>query len=362
MAVPVTDEPIPGPDTLTPELVTRCLREAGHAKAEVQGLRGKRIGTGQIGQCIRYELELAGEPGDTPRSLVGKFPSDDPTSRQAGVQLKNYWREVSFYQQLQPRLGIRTPRCYYARIEGEGPEHALLLEDLAPAEQGDQLAGCSPEVARAAVLELVGLHAPTWCDAALRELDWLTAPDDAAVQLGRALYRGQLPAFLARFRERLAADEVAIIEQVAGSTGPPFERLGDVFAALHVDYRLDNLLIDETRSPPTVTAVDWQSLTLGNPLADVAYFLGAGLLPEVRREHERDIVAAYHRALGEAGVEGYPWERCWEDYRRGVFSGFAVTVVAAPLVQQTERGDAMFTAMARRHARHAIDLGSAELL
>lgn len=32
------------------------------------------------------------------------------------------------------------------------------------------------------------------------------------------------------------------------------------------------------------------------------------------------------------------------------------------LVQQTERGDAMFVAMARRHARHALDLGSAEFL
>jgi hypothetical protein len=61
-------------------------------------------------------------------------------------------------------------------------------------------------------------------------------------------------------------------------------------------------------------------------------------------------------------VEGYDAARCWNDYRRGVFSGFAVTVVAAPLVEQTERGDEMFTAMARRHARHALDLGSEEFI
>ncbi|MEN8160530.1 MAG: phosphotransferase [Myxococcota bacterium] len=355
-------EAIPGPDALTPELVTRCLREAGHAKADVRGLQGTRIGTGQIGQCVRYELELAGDPGDTPRTLVGKFPSDDPKSRQTGVQLRNYWKEVSFYQQLQPRLGIRTPRCYYARIEGQGPEHALLLEDLAPAEQGDQLAGCTPAVARAAVLELVGLHAPTWCDDSLRALEWLGTPDANTVVIGRALYQAQLPAFLERFRERLAPDEVGIIERAAGSSGPPFQPLGDVFTAVHVDYRLDNLLIDETKEPPGIAAVDWQSLTLGNPLADVAYFLGAGLLPDDRRAVEREIVDAYHQGLVEAGVEGYDRERCWSDYRRGVFAGFAVTVVAAPLVQQTDRGDEMFTAMARRHARHALDLGSGEFL
>ena len=39
-------------------------------------------------------------------------------------------------------------------IEGEGPEFALLLEDLAPAKQGDQLAGCSAEVAEEAGLTL----------------------------------------------------------------------------------------------------------------------------------------------------------------------------------------------------------------
>jgi hypothetical protein len=37
-------------------------------------------------------------------------------------------------------------------------------------------------------------------------------------------------------------------------------------------------------------------------------------------------------------------------------------VIASMLVQQTERGDDMFTAMARRHARHALDLGAIEFL
>jgi hypothetical protein len=357
-----SDEPIPGPGDVTPELLTRCLRAAGFASADVRALRSKRIGTGQIGQCIRYELELAAGSGDAPRSLVGKFPSDDPRSRQTGVLLGNFWKEVSFYRELQPRLGIRTPRCYYAAIRERGPEHALLLEDLAPAAQGDQLRGCTPEVARAAVLELVGLHAPTWCDASLRNVEWLGAANEMTVQIGRGLYQSQLPAFLARFRDRLAADEVAVIEQVAASTRAPFEPLGDVFAAVHVDYRLDNLLIDAAQAPPSIAVVDWQSVTLGSPLSDVAYFLGAGLLPEVRRAVERDLVDAYHRALVAAGVSGYDRERCWDDYRRGVFAGFAVTVVAAPLVAQTERGDEMFTAMARRHARHALDLGSAEFL
>jgi len=97
-------------------------------------------------------------------------------------------------------------------------------------------------------------------------------------------------------------------------------------------------------------------------LHDVAYFLGAGLTAENRRSSEEGIVRGYCTALNAAGIDDYPWDRCWNDYRRGVFAGFTVTVIASMLVQQTERGDAMFTTMAQRHARHALDLDATEFL
>lgn len=353
---------IPTPDEIDAGWLTARLREAGHERVEVRGFERERIGTGQLGLCIRFRLDLAGDDPGAPRSLVGKFPSDDPTSRQSGVQLRSYLKEVRFYQELEPRLSISTPRCYFAAIEGEGPESLILLEDLAPARQGDQLAGCSPSVARAAVLELVGLHAPTWNDPSLRGIDWLGEPSEPATQLGRALYRAQLPGFLERFGAHLAPDEADLIARVADSKGPPFGQTDGPLALVHVDYRLDNLLIDEASEPPRIAAVDWQSITLGRPLSDVAYFLGAGLQPEDRRPAEEGIVRAYHEALRRAGVDDYPFERCWQDYRWGSFAGFAVTVIASMMVVRTERGDEMFVAMARRHARHALDLGAGELL
>lgn len=353
---------LPNPETIDAAWLTERLREAGHATATVRGFTKKRIGTGQVGMCLRYELDLEGADAATPRSLVGKFASDDPTSRQTGILLKNYIKEVSFYRELVSKLSISTPRCYYADIEGEGPDFVLLLEDMAPAEQGDQLAGCAPDVARAAVQELVGLHAPSWQDESLRGQEWLGEPSDMTVQMGRMLYKTNLPGFLQRYGDRLAPDEAAILEAVGDSKGPPFGLLRDAWSLVHIDYRLDNLLIDTREDPPGISVVDWQSVTIGSPLSDVAYFLGAGLLPEDRRPVEEDIVRDYHAALGRAGVSGYAWEDCWEDYRRGTFAGFAVTVIAALLVQQTERGDEMFVAMASRHARHALDLGAEDLL
>lgn len=353
---------IPGPEDLDAAWFTDRLREAGHGDAEVVGVRSSRIGTGQIGRCFRFDLELAKEAGSCPERLVGKFPSDDPTSRATGVQLRNYYREVNFYREVAGRLTISLPRCYYADIDGEGPEFILLLEDMSPAQAGDQLAGCSPEVARAAVNELVGLQAPSWCDESLTRYDWLAAEPSAAASL-IDLYGQLLPGFLDRYGERLQADERDILARVAEAPGCPlFAPVSGPFCLEHVDYRLDNMLIDARATPPRVTVVDWQSVRVGKPMNDVAYFLGAGLAPEVRREVEAEIVADYHQRLCEAGVTGYHRDQCWEDYRRGTFAGFGVTVIASMIVEQTERGDRMFTAMARSHARHALDHGAEAFL
>lgn len=353
---------IPTPSELDASWFTARLEEAGHKDADVTEVSRRQIGTGQIGTCFRYTLTLERPDPAVPVSFVAKFPSADELSRTTGVQLRNYYREVQFYRLLANDLDISVPRCFYADIDGEGPDFVLLLEDMAPAEQGDQLAGCSPEVARAAVLELVGLQAPSWCRASLKRYDWLHA-EGTPVESMMSLYAQLLGPFMDRYAHALEPDEREIIARVAGSPGCPlFQPVGTPFCLEHVDYRLDNMLIDTRRSPPKVSVVDWQSVRVGKPLNDVAYFLGAGLIPEVRRAVEESIVREYHGRLTAAGVTGYEWTRCWQDYRRGAFAGFGVTVIASMIVQQTDRGDAMFITMARRHARHALDLDAEEFL
>jgi len=46
----------------------------------------------------------------------------------------------------------------------------------------------------------------------------------------------------------------------------------------------------------------------------------------------------------------------------GPASGIVMTVVASMIVEQTERGDDMFMAMASRHAAHVRDLEAETLL
>ncbi|MEM7018220.1 MAG: hypothetical protein AAF512_12875 [Pseudomonadota bacterium] len=84
---------IPTPESITADWLTELLRNNGYVDVTVQGFTRTQIGTGQIGKCVRFDMNLDGD--DAPRSLVGKFPSDDIISQTTGVQLRNYYREVN---------------------------------------------------------------------------------------------------------------------------------------------------------------------------------------------------------------------------------------------------------------------------
>lgn len=350
------------PAEISPEWLTQRLRDAGHETADVQSFTAADVGTGQVGRCIRYSLTHgSATQAEVPRSLVAKFTSDDPTSSETGRVMRTYVTETHFYRDIAPLVNISVPACYYAAIDEEGLQHIILMEDMAPGEQGDQIAGCSAEIARQGVLELVGLHGPTWQDA--RWFDLLGRTEDGPFADTKGLYRSTLPDFVERFAARLEPEHLAFIEAIgAADDCPMFNLLNEHFALEHYDYRLDNVMINTMGDVPKVTAVDWQSVRVGKPLNDVAYFLGSAVEPEVRRSIERGILGEYHVGLLESGVQNYSFEDCWVDYRKGVYAGFAVTVIAAVVVEQTERGDEMFTTMARRYAQMALDLSAEEFL
>jgi aminoglycoside/choline kinase family phosphotransferase len=348
------------PEALTPAWLTAALRSSGHlaAGARVTGVAVQPVGTGQMCDAIRLLLGYEGASA-APATLVAKLPATDETSRATAVALRSYENEVRFYQELAPQLPIRTPLVYYADIDQEARDFVLLLEDLSPLRPGDQLAGCSPDAARIAVDELVKLHAPRWADPTLAGLEWLHR-DRAA---SRRFLRELLPEVWRGFRERYAGDLDADVHEAGEALFGDLERYlaadTEPWTVVHGDYRLDNLMFGDS---PEVAVLDWQTCTHGPGLNDVAYFIGAGLRAEDRRAVERDLVAGYHAGLLAAGVDGYDWDRCWRDYRRGTWSGLVMAVAASMLVERTARGDAMFLTMAGRHARHALDLDGASAI
>ena len=330
--------------------------------ARIGRVEREDVGTGQMGRNVRFRLEWDGDASALPGSVVGKFPSDDPTSRATGQSQGGYAKEVTFYRELAGTVGIRTPRCFFADVDPATGDFVMLMEDLAPAVQGDQLAGCDVDAAALAIAEAAKLHGPRWGDPALAGLASVQAPTPESAQLLQTIYQSLFPGFAERYRERLSADALGLMERL----GPHLARWTLDFQSpptlVHGDFRLDNMLFGTERGGYPLAVVDWQTVGLGPGVADVAYFLGAGLLPEERRKQEQALLRDYHDRLVSQGVTGYDFDACLRDYRRSTFGGVVMTVVASMIVVQTDRGDDMFMAMGSRHAAHAADLDAESLL
>ena len=344
------------PGAVTPAWLTEVLAHAGF-QCEVAEFSAATIGTGQVGHNVRFTLRYG--VGSGPASIVGKFMSEDAVSRATGIAQNTYIKEVRFYRELLPTLDVQTPRLLFTDIDPDTHEFCLLMQDLTPAVQGNQIAGCSARDAAIALTELANLHGPRWADPSLHRYDWIAPTDEATAELGAAMYAQFLPGFADRYRQRLSAEHLAVAEQFAGSFQQWSLGHDGPVTVTHGDYRLDNMLFG---GPYPVAIVDWQTVRIGAGASDLAYFLGAGLNIEDRRRYEQRMVRHYHDALLHKGVGDYEFEACWDDYRRYSFSGLLMAVFASMMVGQTERGDDMFVAMASRHAQQAIDLDAFEFL
>ncbi len=347
---------VDGPSDLTTDQLTGALAAAG-VHSEVQAFEATRIGTGQMGAT--YRLSLSCSPGGAPPTLVLKVGADDEVMR--ALVAPGYAAEIGFYEHLAPDLDVCTPRCWHAAITDDHARFTLLLDDAAPAVPGVQADGCSLEQARAAVGNLVGLHAPRWGDPSLSGHRFLMRPSEGMATGMQAALAGALGPFVDRYAEQLDRDDVGTLHTVA-------ERLAEwqltrlePSTVVHGDYRLDNLLFGPDGS---VSAVDWQSAAVGPALRDVAYFIGTSLPTDVRRTHERDLVSEYHEALVARGVEGYGAERCWDDYRLGHAQGPMIAVIGCIYAtgERTAASDEMFLAMVRRSCAAIRDLGTLDLI
>jgi Ecdysteroid kinase-like family len=356
--------PIPASQSeLTPGWLTQVLQRAGATGAcQVADVSVEPAGQGQVADCFRCRLRYDRADPDAPGSVIVKLPARDPTSRQSGVAHALYEREVRFYQQIADVVGITTPRCRYAEIDTGSGSFALVLDDLAPAREADQLSGLSPDDASTALGELAGLHAAGWGDPRQLGLGWL----HDLRQRYNSVYPQILPplfdAFAERYRDQLDPDHLAIITAFRPHVGRFSTEQPGPLTVLHGDYRTDNMLFDAAGGTIPLAVVDWQTMVTGPALLDVAFLLGASLDPPDRRLHEFDLVGEYHKALSARGVTGYSWDRCWTDYRRSAYQCLAFLVPATMLVEQTARGDDMFLTMIRRGCAHISDLESAALV
>ena len=353
------------PSSITAAWLGRTLEAGGVDATSLRDVATSRIGTGLIGDSYRLTLSWGGEvPLGGPATLVVKLPAEDATSRATGVGLRNYEREVRFYREIAPTMGIRLARSWAAEWDETDGSFVLVLEDLAPAQVGDQLRGCSVAEAEAVVDAAARMHATHWDGPELVDYgSWMSGPaDDERAGQMVLLWSFAWPQFLERHGTRLAPQARDLGERFGASIRSWVQDRADPFTVVHGDFRTDNMLFGGTSDRPSVVPVDWQTPAIGPGVGDIAYFIGASLLPDTRRAHEERLVKRWFDGLVVAGVRDYSWTNCWRDYRKMTFSGALMGVAASMLTPQTPRGDDMFFAMTSRHLDQAADLDAAGLL
>lgn len=355
-------DPVALPD-IDADWLTAALRHGGLA-CTVDSVEIEYFGDGTafLGTLARLRPTYADAPDDAPTSLVAKTPTDDPGGRSVARLLNAYHREHLFYERLAPLVDAPVPVCRYNAGDPDTETFLLLLDDLHPAEAGDQVAGADPDQAHAAVEALARFHAPFWGRPRTSELQWVPGLDTAgtADALGDAM-AGALPRFVDRFGAGLPDQALHWLERFIPQLGDWRRGLLDrPLTIAHADYRLENLMF----SPDgTVTMVDWQlAMYTGGP-TDLSFFIGTNLDVDIRRRHEDDLVATYTDTLIASGVAPDAVTHVRDDYENAHlwWMGMLCNNLSS-IDTPDERSAALFDAMLTRLYAAAIDADSGRFL
>src|ERR1700733_11825787 len=325
--------PIPRyPDDVTREWLSAVLSSRG-TPVRLFKVDVVAVGTGQTGATYRVSVTYAGDAGDLPDTFVIKLPAQDDTVRDSVT------------------IGYRSECAFYTGVA-----------DQAPAVQGNQIAGCGEPEARLAVTALAGLHGPSWCDPVWLDFPGIAfaRPDEASAGGLGEVARMSAEITLDKLGDRMSAADRETFTTAMGLVTPWLLAERDRFALLHGDYRLDNLLFSPDAAG--VTVVDWQTLGVGLPARDLAYFTATSLKPELRASIEHDLVDEYPRALADYGVTGYDRETCWRDYRLGMIQTLLISALGFAFATATDRGDDMVLTMLARGCQAIRDLGTIDLI
>ena len=168
------------------------------------------------------------------------------------------------------------------------------------------------------------------------------------------------PDWCSRYKDRIDKSILEMGKSLIDRYDSYIEIKTEPIVLSHGDFRLDNMLFYDNNG--RVAVLDWQTLSAGVPMADIAYCISTSFSDSNDRKiHEESLVSRYLKKLNlDDGV--YPYELAWRDYRRCSFVGFLMGVISSMLVERTERGDEMFAVMVERSGKQAIQLESLSLI
>lgn len=329
--------------------------------ADVGTVTVTRIGDGEgfMGEIARVVLDpaaVAASEGALPASVIVKLPTGEPGARAFGEMMRVWEREYRFHVEVAAHGVVRVPRVFAAVAEPP----CLVLEDLAPLEPGDHVAGATVPQAEAAIDVLARHHAHWFEHPMLASFGWMPGLDDPMVHSLAPTFAIGWPSFLERFGAELPARCLRWCEQFVADV--PTWLAGyahEPVTVTHGDFRLDNLFFPPGGAAGEPAVIDWQLAMRAPGQADLVYFCANNLTTELRRAHEDALIERYVAGLHAGGVPADAVTVA--SVRRGYAEGmlFYATSFAASLLTISpvnERGMALFEQLVRRTFAAVDDL------
>jgi hypothetical protein len=356
---------------LTKEWLTLAFRFRGLLSEEgtIDEVACKTIGEGQGEYGDLSLLTIVKATGGAPNLPTNMIAKMCPQSANlSSFMLKNiYLNEAHFYNDFSVEGGgLTRPECYHvaADTRSKRPKFCFLIENAVigaaggdgAALQYQRVEGIRDTTHMGMVLdELATFHARWWgCSGSKPPLQWAFHPLTSLGGLGRnavPLLTKQALSLL----PKLASDETY-------PDGTPVPKLGAEYSFLlgwkkqlkgrlryltkqllrppltlcHCDAHLENIFFHE-RYEGGAAFIDFGNMMFKHALSDIAFFLGTCVDPEVRQQHEKDLVRRYWQKLVESGVEEYSFDLCWHDYRMQMWLAFLQAMAAAPAYLKQRR-------------------------
>jgi hypothetical protein len=338
------------------EWVQGVLRASGDldANTSVTGLNVERIGEGVgiLSELYRISPTYSGATS-APKSVVVKFPTQDPGQRFTADALVLYIRELVFYRDIAPGAPFATPRCFAQAIAGDNTDFTIVMEDISGLRVLNQLEGVSLEDAGVILDKLADFHAQWWenpqLDSMLGTFQPLSNPTYHAVL--PMLWQGGWPAVMQYAPEVVPAEVAAIGDVWAEKVQWMLDTLMGPRTLCHGDYRADNIMFNGNE--PVV--IDFQISGVGSGIYDVGYFISQSIDAKVRKGHDRELVNRYADRLATHGIN-VDRDEMWRQYQ--VTIAFCVTYSVTNYPQfenMNDRGKDLLRDMLRRSLQAVVD-------
>ncbi|MFT5014196.1 MAG: thiamine kinase-like enzyme [Planctomycetaceae bacterium] len=325
-------------EEINADWLTISLREAGIIGEEfVQDLDLNVIGTeaGFNGEVAILNLQYSDDQVTAPTSMVLKIPT--PLKNRIMAQTMGlYEKEIRFYRDLKPLLGVRTPQHFYSALNAaDDPDivaermqglnklpmwfiavltkfatwmiastprrYVLLIEDLSGYRMGDQMQACTIEDTHCILSAMASMHAQFWDSEQLAAMSWI-APVATSSKIIHLMYKQTIGKIRSANKQNFTARQLELIEWLI-ENGIALTNIqgNEVSTLLHGDLRLDNICFDDVNNQAVL--FDWQTMQNGPAGMDLAYFLSATVAADAGQREIDELISFYHQQLTSNGVE-----------------------------------------------------------